>query len=382
MKYASSSCSRSHDSMTRTQAVEVRLQVAGDCRRCTVVLGPQTEARQADRGCVRRILRFGLKSVLAPGGLRRVGPCERNWLLVDAKGQLEAGFPDPLGPPRGVGGRRAPGSPCGPSSPPPPGVALGRLVHQLCHRCGRSHLRLGVASSTSQRRDAHDTNVCSLSGALAVACALVLCGLGAAMFADVLLEFQKLPASDPLKKLAGLVQWIVVGIAGGTVLALAVWFFAAGARDAMREDAGGRGKKGKASQPSPVARTQPQMAGRPDDYVMAATAQMAPATLPPTTAIAQPLPAAASLAAASGTPSTGAVAAAPPQAPAATPTPGVRTMTCVRNYRAVEKDELTLTVGDKVMVITEYLDGWALGRHLPRNGQAGVEGVFPLICMA
>lgn len=186
-----------------------------------------------------------------------------------------------------------------------------------------------VGSSTNgQLRDAHES-VCSLSGILAIACAVVLCGLSAALFADAMLEFQKLAATDSLRNTASLIKWIVIGINGGMVLILALWFFIAGARDALREEKAAHVKaySPPSTQIQATARTQPQMVTRPDEYIMAAAlpSQQVPAPAPqPVVTATVAMPGMTMEANKPKTPGSGAAA-------------GLRTMTCTRNYRAVER---------------------------------------------
>jgi hypothetical protein len=45
-------------------------------------------------------------------------------------------------------------------------------------------------------------------------------------------------------------------------------------------------------------------------------------------------------------------------------------------YEATLQDELVLNVGDKVYIVKEFDDGWALGIHK----ETEKEGAFPLIC--
>ncbi|TPX48984.1 hypothetical protein CcCBS67573_g10181, partial [Chytriomyces confervae] len=63
--------------------------------------------------------------------------------------------------------------------------------------------------------------------------------------------------------------------------------------------------------------------------------------------------------------------------PAAPSSASTGTQVAVYDYVPTQSDELKVTVGDKIQVITAYDDGWAVGKNLSTKK----EGLFPLDCL-
>jgi hypothetical protein len=52
-------------------------------------------------------------------------------------------------------------------------------------------------------------------------------------------------------------------------------------------------------------------------------------------------------------------------------------LTVIHPYESSMQDELNIVPGDQIILIKEFDDGWAQGKHI----QTGKEGVFPMICV-
>ncbi|KAI9141758.1 hypothetical protein BKA69DRAFT_1021429, partial [Paraphysoderma sedebokerense] len=54
------------------------------------------------------------------------------------------------------------------------------------------------------------------------------------------------------------------------------------------------------------------------------------------------------------------------------------TFTVTHIYRRALDDELDLDIGDMVLIVDVYDDGWAYGQNMTKSSKAGV---FPLACV-